>query len=194
MSAYELEQRTLFHPTLTQTHTIAGIQMPAGTVLKLGVPLDYESFYEANFPHPIDIQGVQTTAMARYISYQTDENYKTAGYTPQNMRLTGIGTATQSGWLCDAAFAITLTTLANGNIRDFQSCTLANGNIVDGIHLPSGAEVIATTGTTYTDGRIDQDRWLIHLPSDTNTNIHQRIQRGGAIYLDGNRKLYRHVE
>jgi hypothetical protein len=192
--AYKAEQQARFYPTLTEAQRHGTIDMPARTELELGLPYQLDSFQVAIFPYPIPIRGVQSLRAERFISYHTDENYKTTGYTPGNIRLTGVEHSVQEGWICDARYPISFSTGQDGRLLDFQSCTLAAGNSIDGIDLPAGSEAIATTGTVYLNGYVDVDRWLIHLPPDLAILVNQESQTGGALLFDANRKLHRQVQ
>lgn len=193
-TAYRAEQQFLFHPTLTEPQRLGAIDMPAGTQLVLSLPRQYDAFSMATFPYPIDIRGVQSLQAERYLNIQTDENYQTKGHTPENIRLRGLGHSPQEGWICDASQTITFSTHADGSVNHFESCTLAAGNQTDSIDLPAGAELIRTTGTTYLNGDIDIDRWLIHLPANVDTHINGKTQTGGTLFLDDARKLHRYVQ
>lgn len=182
-----------FRLTLTKPRVLGAIEMPAGTALELAIAHRPDAFSTARFPHPVQIGGVSTLTARRYLAIHTDEAHRTTGYTPINIRLEGQGHGVLLGWVCDAAQPIIFATHPDGGVGEFQSCTLAEGNHIENIPLPQGAELIATTGTVYPDGRVDPDRWLIHLPTTSELHIGGSLQRGGAILLDADRKLYRRV-
>lgn len=192
-TAYRAEDREKYRPVLAQARRLGGIDMPAGTALVLRVTRQAESFSQAEFPHPIPIAGVQALRAERYLSIQTDENYRTTGFTPKNLRLTGLGESRQEGWLCDAAMPVILATHADGSIKALESCTAAAGNLVEGQPLPEGAEIVATQGEVYLDGRRGSDRWLIHLPPEVGMRIRGSEQKGGALLLDAEGKVVEQV-
>lgn len=79
--------------------------------------------------------------------------------------MTGNGVTLQSGWRCDAAQPVEFDLKADGDVSAFSRCVLADGNIVDGIVLPKGTFLRASTGNVYTDGFIDSDRWVLDTPT-----------------------------
>ncbi|MDO5612890.1 MAG: hypothetical protein Q4G14_06550 [Paracoccus sp. (in: a-proteobacteria)] len=188
-AAYQADNREKYRPVLAQDRRLGGIDMPAGTALVLGIAGQVESFNRADFPHPVLIAGVQTLRVERYLEIQTDENHRRTGFTPKSLRLTGLGESRQEGWLCDAAATVALATHADGSVKAMASCTAAAGNLVEGQPLPEGAEIVATQGALYPDGRRGSDRWLIHLPPEARLQIHGSEQQGGALWLDAERKV-----
>lgn len=193
LAAYEAEDKLNRRPVLAESRRLAGIDMPAGTALVLQLARTPEAFNRAEFPHPVPIGGVETLRVERYLSIHTDENYRTTGFTPENLRLTGLGESRQAGWLCDATVPIIFATHPDGSIKSFESCTAGAGNLVEGQPLPKGAEIIATEGTVYLDGSRGSDRWLIYLPPDAGLLVHGAQQKGGALLLDAGRKVVRQV-
>lgn len=192
-SAYKAEHQANFRPTLSEGLTVGTIAMPTGTALELTVPNQLSSFHVARFPDPLNIGGVETLLAERYVSIQTGDDYQTIGYAPENIRLSGRGESSQQGWICDATRPITFSTHRDGSLDAFESCTLAAGNDVHDSALPPGAEIVATTGTVYSNGHVDPDRWLIHLPEHGEFRIGDSVQQGGALLLDAKRKLFRQV-
>jgi hypothetical protein len=178
-----------FEPVTSEDSFIGGIDMPAGTKLVVNVPYDFESFREANFPHPVRISGTDALFAERYLTIDTDEEYRILGYTPLNIRLTGIGEGLENGWRCDATQSITLQTHSDGSVKAFESCMAAVGNRIENQPLPKGAMIIATDGSVYTDGFVASDRWLIYLPADAELSVGNKTQTGGMIQLDAERKI-----
>ena len=109
------------------------------------------------FPHPVRVADIDAVEIARYIAIKTNDNYETIGFTPDNMRITGNGVTTQSGWRCDATRPVEFDLRPDGSISAFSRCILANGNVVDGITLPEGTSLRASTGNVYIDGFVDSD-------------------------------------
>ena len=191
---YDLHQQTAdfkmkFEPVLSEDSFIGGIDMPAGTKLVVNAPYDFETFREAKFPYPVRISGTDALFAERYLRAETDEEYRTLGYTPLNIRLTGIGEGLENEWRCDAAHPIALQTHSDGSVKAFESCMAAVGNRIENQPLPKGAEIIATDGTVYTDGFVASDRWLIYLPADAEFKIGNKAQIGGVIRLDAERRV-----
>lgn len=192
-TAYRTQQLASFHPVLSQAMRLGAIEMPQGTALDLSEADQLGSFRAARFPSVILIAGVETLALTRYLSVQTDAAYRTTGYTPQRLYLSGRGESLQQGWICDATQPIAFDTQADGSIMAFTGCVLAQGNHIEAIPAPAGSEVLATEGTLYLDGSIDPDRWLIHLPETAEFDSGRAVQHGGAILLDADRKIFRQV-
>lgn len=191
---YDLYQQTAdfkmkFEPVLSENSLIGGINMPAGTKLVVNAPYDLETFREAKFPHPVRISGTDALFAERYLRMETDEDYRILGYTPLNIRLTGTGEGLENDWRCDATHPITLQTHGDGSIKAFESCTAAAGNRIENFLLPKGAEIIATDGSMFTDGFVASDRWLIYLPENTEFSIMNKVQIGGVIRLDAERRI-----
>jgi hypothetical protein len=51
---------------------------------------------------------------------------------------TGHGTTMQNGWRCDSLQTVEFELKPDGGVSAFSNCTLAQGNVVDGITLPEG--------------------------------------------------------
>jgi len=183
------EFKMKFEPVLSENSFIGGINMPAGTKLVVNAPYDFETFREAKFPYPVRISGTDTLFAKRYLTTKTDEEYRILGYTPLNIRLTGIGEGLENEWRCDATHPITLQTHSDGSVKAFESCMAAVGNRIENQPLPKGAEIIATDGSVYTDGFVASDRWLIYLPADAKLRVGNKTQIGGVIRLDAERRI-----
>lgn len=192
-AAYKAEEQEKYYPVLKERQRLGGIEMPDGTRLKLGVARQNEAFDRAELPHPISVNGVKTTLIERYLSIHTDKNHHTTGFTPKNLRLSGVGKSRQSGWICDASAAIVFETDPTGQIKALQSCTAAAGNLIEGEPLPEGAKIVASQGTVFLDSRLGVDRWLIHLPSDSRLMVGGTEQKGGAVLLDANHAVVKLV-
>ncbi|TQS71705.1 hypothetical protein ERN12_11890 [Rhodobacteraceae bacterium] len=191
---YDLRQPTAefkmkFEPVLSERSLIGGINMPAGTKLVVNAPYDFETFREAEFPYPVRISGTDALRAERYLTIETDEDYRTRGYTPLNIRLTGNGEGLENEWRCDATHPIVLKTHSDGSIKDFESCMAADGNLIENQPLPKGAEIIAIDGTVYTDGFVASDRWLVYLPAGAEFTVGDTSQMGGMIRLDAKRRI-----
>lgn len=189
LTAYRAEQQALYHPVLAAGQNLGGIDMPAGTALRLALAAQPASFDRAAFAQPVTISGVDALRAERYIAVQTDADYKTSGFSAVNLRLTGMGESRQSGWICDATLPVVFLTHPDGRIDRFESCTAATGNLIDGHPLPRGAEIIASQGRVFLNGTIGADRWQIHLPTDARLTLQGTSQTGGALFLDADRNV-----
>lgn len=190
MHAYEKERTASYRPELSEPTRLGQIDMPKGTKLELSVADTPESFNRALFPHPVSVADIDAVEIARYISIKTNENYETIGFMPDNMRITGKGVTTQSGWRCDATQPVQFDLKPDGGISAFYTCILANGNVVDGITLPKGTSLRSSTGNVYTDGFVDSDRWVLDTPEGQIVRIDNFDLSEATLALDGERKLY----
>lgn len=110
---------------------LGGLDMPAGTQLRLGEPHVLESFVEAEFPAPILVHGVSTRRMSR----------DTRG------RDTMLDVAAEKntvidGWHCLASpnelygAALRLVVPRDGSPLRLEECRTAEGNMLDGRPVP----------------------------------------------------------
>lgn len=189
LDAYRSQHQAQYYPVLAMAHSLGGIDMPAGTKLKLALAYQLASFERATFAFSINIGGVDTLLAERYIAIRTDADYQSAGFSVENLRLTGIGESAQAGWVCDASSPIVFLTHPDGSIARFESCTAAAGNLIQDAALPQGADIIATQGRVFLNGTTGADRWLIQLPPDARFSSHGISQIGGALWLDADRKI-----
>lgn len=193
LNAHVAQHQANYLPVLQGWQRLGGFDMPPGTKLRLAVARELGSFQRAEFPYPISVGGVDAVLAERYLSIHTDDAYQITGYTPQNLRLTGMGTSAQAGWLCDASVVIVLDTHPDGAPKAFQSCSAASGNLIEGKALPIGAEIIASEGSLFLDGRRGLDRWIIHLPKEGALQLKEGEQIGGTILLDGDRRVIKKI-
>jgi len=183
------------YPVLSHPQRIGQIEMPTHTKLYLEQANTLESFQRAEFPHPVKIGDIAATKVERYFAYQFSKaDYKVTNMIPKTLSVTGTGTTQQAGWLCDASLSVKFTLHADGAIEAFDGCQLAEGNQIDDVVMPPATRVMPNTGSTWTDGFIDQDRWMLDTWSDSSpANI---VEIDGLplvepwIYLDENRQIY----
>ncbi|MEK1941352.1 MAG: hypothetical protein AAAB16_13365 [Pseudomonas sp.] len=188
--SYERERAASYRPELPEPMSLGQIDMPKGTKLELAVADQRESFKRAVFPSPVRIVDIDAVEVARYIAIQTNEKYEIVGFTPENMRITGHGTTMQNGWRCDALKPVEFQLKPDGGVLAFSNCTLADGNVVDGIALPNGTSLRASTGNLYADGFVDSDRWVLDMPEGVSVSIDNFELADASIALDAERKLY----
>ncbi len=116
---------------LERPSRLGGIEMPAGTRLKLELKHQPESFREAEFPIPVTIRGVATRHLQRWLQSEQDDPqdpWKTTGVHPTSLRLRGEGVAEIEGWRCDASQEIAFASERDGRPAAFEGCSLATGN------------------------------------------------------------------
>jgi hypothetical protein len=190
MRSYEREREASYRPELSEPMRLGQIDMPTGTQLELAVADQRESFKRAVFPSPVRVVDIDAVEIARYIAIQNNEKYEVVGFTPENMRITGHGTTTQNAWRCDARQTVEFELKPDGGVSAFSNCTLADGNVVDGITLPEGTSLRASTGNVYTDGFVDADRWVLDMPEGVPVRIDNFELADASISLDAERKLY----
>ncbi|WP_457967318.1 hypothetical protein M1D68_14555 [Pseudomonas sp. R4-84] len=190
MRSYEREREASYRPELVEPMRLGQIDMPKGTKLELAVADHRESFKRAVFPSPVRMLDMDAVEVARYIAIQTNEKYETVGFTPENMRLTGHGTTMQIGWRCNALQPVEFELKPDGGVSRFSTCTLADGNVVDGITLPEGTSLRASTGNVYADGFVDSGRWVLHMPEGVPVRIDNFELADASIALDAERRLY----
>lgn len=190
MRAYDKERAANYRPELLEPARLGQIDMPKGTTLKLAIANNRESFDRVVFPHPVRVVDIDAVEITRYISIKTNENYETVGFTPQTMQITGKGVTTQSGWRCDATQPVEFDLSPDGGISAFSNCTLSDGNVVDGITLPKGTSLRASTGNVYTDGFVDADRWVIDTANGQTVHLGSFDLSEVTLALDGERKLH----
>ncbi|MDF3849128.1 hypothetical protein P3W52_13580, partial [Achromobacter denitrificans] len=107
---------------LAQPTLLAGVEMPAGTELRLAAPGDLGSFDRAVFPeaHPAPIQGITASRLFRYPA-----NGKQA----ETLSVEIERDQAMEGWLCAHGHRIEFV-MRDGHPR-FASCHLAIGNTLD---------------------------------------------------------------
>ncbi|MBG5690333.1 hypothetical protein GHT77_31230, partial [Pseudomonas aeruginosa] len=111
---------------LERPSRLGGIEMPAGTRLKLELKHQPESFREAEFPIPVTIRGVATRHLQRWLQSEQDDPqdpWKTTGVHPTSLRLRGEGVAEIEGWRCDASQEIAFASERDGRPAAFEGCS-----------------------------------------------------------------------
>ncbi|MBD8688793.1 MULTISPECIES: hypothetical protein [unclassified Rhizobium] len=190
MRTYERERAAIYRPELSEAVRLGQIDMPVGTKLELAVADQRDSFNRAVFPTPVRVADIDAVEVARYVSIKTSENYEIVGFNSENMRITGHGMTMQAGWRCDATQPVEFDLKPDGGIAAFSKCTLDDGNVVDGITLPKGTSLRASTGNVYTDGFVDSDRWVLDPPVGLTVRIDGLDLEDANLSLDRERKLY----
>ena len=189
-AAYKKEVAEQLLPVLEAPARLGQIDMPAQTQLRLLIENERDAFASASFPEPVDIAGIPARQVDRYVVVHTDDAFKTTGFTPTSMRVTGDGLSVQDGWRCDNQAPVEFDLQADGRIASFERCVLAEGNVVDGMALPAGAVLRRSSGNAYTDGFVDQDRWVIDVPQGQEVLVHGLPLLAPVIALDEARTLY----
>ena len=178
---------------LERPSRLGGIEMPAGTRLKLELKHQPESFREAEFPTPVTIRGVATRHLQRWLQSEQDDPqdpWKTTGVHPTSLRLRGEGVAEIEGWRCDASQEIAFASERDGRPAAFEGCSLATGNRADEIDFPAGARLFASDGMAYTDGYRDAERWRVMPETGQQVSVRGIALSGGALAFDRDRRLY----
>lgn len=128
--------------TLDAPASLAGVQMPAGTQLRLATAGQPDTFISARFPAPTPVAGIDAIGLTRY-----------QASTPGAAQAWSLTTATNQridGWTCMATHPLEFR-LVNGKPQ-FAGCHLAAGNTLDERPLPAGA---------WLTSRADEPGWLV---------------------------------
>ncbi len=178
--------------TLQEATTVGGTAMPAGTRLKLQDEGQLETYVEAEFPQPVAMYGVQASSARRYLNSDYDDaTYALRGRYPRNVILRGAGTQTVLGWQCDATQDIEFEVARDGAMTAFDKCVLGPGNRAEALDLAPGSIVYGSSGTVYTDGSRDPDRWRIEVKNPMAVRIFGLPLSEPRLYLDEARRLLR---
>lgn len=132
---------------------LGGLDLPAGTQLRLGAPHVLDSFTEAEFPEPVLVHGVPT----RRISRDTQAMDTMLMVAAENNTVF-------DGWHCLASpnalygAALRLVVPRDGGPIRLEECRTAEGNLLDGRPVPVNSTLTAT-------GPREQGvRWRIRAP------------------------------
>ena len=114
---------------LDQPTRVAGVDMPAGTVLRLATPGELSTFDRARFPEgqPGLIHGLESTGLYRYAATARQ---------PETLSVEIARDQAQEGWLCAHGHRVEFVML--GGQPRFASCHLAIGNQLDRQPVPPG--------------------------------------------------------
>lgn len=178
--------------TLAQPTTVGGIVMPAGTRLKLQDEGKLETYVDAQFPEPVSLYGVQASSAIRYLDadYEKD-TYALLGRHPRTVLLRGAGSQAVRGWQCDATQDIEIDVAPDGAMTGLNKCVLGAGNRVADLDIAAGSIAYGSSGTVYTDGSRDPDRWRIEVKDPVAVKVFGLPLSNPRIYLDEERRLLR---
>lgn len=180
--------------TLAHATRLAGVDMPAGTVLSLTRPGELASFDRAVFPEtqPAPVLGVNATQLFRYAATPKQ---------PETLSVEIARDQAQEGWLC--AHGHRLEFVMQGGQPRFSSCHLAIGNTLDkqpvpagtwlkvdeaarGTPLDAGATATATANAT---ANATSPRWLLRTEGSDALNLHQMPLLKVDMRLDAQRRM-----
>jgi len=168
--------------TLTQPTRLAGVDMPAGTVLSLTQAGDLASFDRAVFPdtQPAAIQGLTATRLFRYAATPKQ---------PETLSVEIARDQAQEGWLC--AHGHRLEFVLQGGQARFASCHLAVGNTLDQQAVPPGAwlKVDEAARGTAPEANAGAPRWLLRTEGSDAMDLRQLPLLKVDMRLDGQRRL-----
>jgi len=172
--------------TLAHATRLAGVDMPAGTVLSLTRPGELASFDRAVFPEtqPAPVLGVNATQLFRYAATPKQ---------PETLSVEIARDQAQEGWLC--AHGHRLEFVMQGGQPRFSSCHLAIGNTLDKQPVPAGAWLKvdeAARGTPLDAGATagaTSPRWLLRTEGSDALNLHQMPLLKVDMRLDAQRRM-----
>jgi hypothetical protein len=137
--------RAQAHRDILQTgQKLAGVAMPAGTILHLRQAGRPDTFTWALFPQPTEVDGLQVRSIRRHM--RTDAPAR------QTWSVALAGDQLVQGWICSHRHPVDLAIEKNGT-RRFADCHLADGNKLDGQPLP--------IGTWLSRPKDDPQGWLL---------------------------------
>lgn len=178
--------------TLQEATTVGGVAMPPGTRLKLQDEGQLETYLEAEFPQPVAMYGVLASSARRYLNTDYDsETYALRGRYPRNVIVRGAGSQTVLGWQCDSTQDIEFEVARDGAMTAFDKCVLGPGNRFETLDLAPGSIIYGSSGTVYTDGSRDPDRWRIEVKNAVAVKIFGLPLSEPRLYLDDARRLLR---
>ncbi|MGY6271756.1 hypothetical protein ACXIUT_18855 [Achromobacter denitrificans] len=178
--------------TLPSPATVGGIAMPAGTRLKLQDEGQLETYVEAEFPQPVAMYGLQASSARRYLDTDYDQDtYAVLGRRPRTVIVRGAGSQAVLGWQCDAAQDIEFEVARDGAMMELGKCVLGAGNRIASLDIAPGSVLYGSSGTVYTDGSRDPDRWRIEVKDPVAVSIFGLPLSDPRIYLDEGRRLLR---
>jgi hypothetical protein len=148
LAAQQAMRKEQAHRDVLQSgQTVAGVAMPAGTILQLRKPGQPDTFAWARFPQAAAVDGLQARSIRRHISPARDdaparETWSIALEADQAVQ----------GWICSHRHPVDLSIEKDGKPR-FADCSLAEGNKLDGQPLP--------IGTWLARRQDDPQRWML---------------------------------
>ncbi|MGE6918122.1 hypothetical protein [Achromobacter kerstersii] len=178
--------------TLAHATRLAGVDMPAGTVLSLTRPGELASFDRAVFPEtqPAPVLGVNATQLFRYAATPKQ---------PETLSVEIARDQAQEGWLC--AHGHRLEFVMQGGQPRFSSCHLAIGNTLDKQPVPAGAWLkvdeaargtpldAGATATANATANATSPRWLLRTEGSDALNLHQMPLLKVDMRLDAQRRM-----
>ncbi|WP_373981114.1 hypothetical protein LN047_02645 [Achromobacter sp. JD417] len=167
---------------LAQPTQLAGVQMPAGTTLRLATPGDLASFDRATFPeaHPAEILGVAATQLFRYPATSKQ---------PETLSAEIARDQALEGWLCAHGHRIEF--VVHGGHPQFSSCHLAIGNTLDQQPVPAGAwlKVDPALRGTPLDKSGSGPRWLLRTEGSDSLTVARIPLLKVDLQLDAQRRM-----
>lgn len=167
---------------LSQPTRLAGVEMPAGTVLSLTTPGDLASFDRAVFPdaHPAPIQGIAASRLYRYPATSRQA---------ETLSVEIARDQALDGWLCARGHRVEFVMQAGQ--PHFASCHLASGNTLDQQPVPPGAwlKVENAARGTALDKHSTAPRWLLRTEGSDSLTVGQIPLLKVDVQLDGQRRM-----
>jgi hypothetical protein len=169
---------------LKKARTIAGMTMPAGTLLRLQIPSQLETFERATFPKPITVAGISVIRLERYL---TEKKTNPNNYYATSVSAIITRDETIAGWRCSHRHKVAFTVI--NNVLRFNSCHLAANNDLNGQRLPAGTWVSLRHGTQRALDPRHADGWLLYTEGKTVSSIARMPLLKAELQLDWQRHL-----
>lgn len=162
-----------YYQKLKKPFKINGIELPIGTEVDLTEGNNLNSIAEARFQPHFIIANLPIEKINFY--YDTDQRL-------DRTIIQGKGIAQIFGWRCDLSQPVTIAFNQQQRITKLEHCLLASGNKIDAIALPAGSDLMDSDGTTYTDGKVAHDRWMLDV--DRPFQLKKFPLKEGRLYFD----------
>ena len=165
---------------LNQPTRVAGVDMPAGTVLRLATPGELSTFDRARFPEgqPGLIHGLESTGLYRYAATARQ---------PETLSVEIARDQAQEGWLCAHGHRVEFVML--GGQPRFASCHLAIGNQLDRQPVPPGTWIQVDPAVRGQPIEQAGARWLLRTEGSEPMEVERLSLLKLELRLDARRQL-----
>jgi hypothetical protein len=168
---------------LDKPDTLAGIDMPTGTRLRVRLPGRPDTFASAAFPHPVLVAGIPVAGLERYLAKSGAQEFRATGASatlPEDENA--------DGWRCARGHKVEFKATGDSALR-FSSCHLATGNLLGGQPLPAGTWVALRHGARPASDFQHVDGWLLRTDGSESSTVAGMPLLKAELRLDRDRKL-----